>query len=261
MLDGMEKINLVNNVAPMRNVMLLGALIRQVQGRDEGESGMACFYGFSGYGKSQAALYNTNATKACWVEVKSVWSRKTLVEKICKGLRIPPGRTVNDSVEAIGKELEATRRPLLIDEAHILCTDSMMRLVHDLYESSNANPAPEDGLPGTAIILIGEERLPQQLRKYERIHNRQLDWKAAQPADLREVQVLARLKCPGLTIADEVLQHTLVISQAVARRIVSNLAKAKEYARVEGKSEIQASDIPHIEWMDGQAPAPRRIMG
>ena len=72
MLDGMEKINLINNVAPLRNVMLLGALIRKVQSRDEGMPGMACFHGFSGYGKSQAALYNTQATKACWIEVKSV---------------------------------------------------------------------------------------------------------------------------------------------------------------------------------------------
>lgn len=259
MLDGLEKIDLVNNVAPMRNVMLLGALIRQVQHRAEGEQGMAVFYGFSGYGKSKAALYNTQATKACWVEVKSVWSRKALTEKICKALRIPPGRTISDSVEAIGKELEATRKPLLIDEAHILCSDSMMRLLHDIYESSNADPTDE--MPGTAIILIGEETLPQQLRKYERIHNRQLDWKAAQPADLREVQVLARLKCPELRIADEVLQHTLVISQAVARRIVSNLAKIKEFSRTEGRSEIAVGDIGSIEWMAGQAPAPRRIMG
>ncbi len=36
MLDGMEKINLVNNVAPLRNVMLLGALIRKVQNRFTG---------------------------------------------------------------------------------------------------------------------------------------------------------------------------------------------------------------------------------
>lgn len=251
MLDGMEKINLVKNVAPLRNVLLLGSLIRTVASRDEGMPGMACFHGFSGYGKTQAALYNTQATRACWVEVKSCWTRKTLVEKICLGLRIPPGRNVAETVEIIGKELVQSGKPLLLDEAHILCTDSMMRLLHDIYESSH----------GASIILIGEELLPQMLSKYERIHNRMLEWVAAQPADLREVGILASLKCPGIDIAEEVLQHILVTSQAVARRIVSNLAKVKDYARVEGKREIGALDIPAIKWMAGAAPSPRGILG
>lgn len=250
MLDGMEKINLVRNVAPLRNVMLLGALIRKVTSRDEGMPGMACFHGFSGYGKTQAALYNTQATKACWVEVKSVWTRKTLCEKICQNLGIPTGRTVADSVEKIGQELAESGRPLLLDEAHILCTDGMMKLVHDLYESAH----------GSSIILIGEEVLPQSLRRWERVHNRMLDWVPAQPADLREVGILASLKCRDLTISEEVLQKVLVESQAVARRIVSNLNQVKDYARTEGKAVIDAADIPHIRWMTGQAPSARRIM-
>lgn len=251
MLDGMEKINLVKNVAPLRNVMLLGALIRQVQDRGEGDPGMACFHGFSGYGKSQAALYNTQATKACWVEIKSVWSRKDVTQKICQGLGIPSGRTVAESVEKIGEELAKSGRPLLIDEAHILCTDSMMKLVHDIYESSH----------GASIILVGEETLPQSVARWERVHNRMLDWVAAQPADLREVAILAGLKCPGLTLSEEVLQKTLAESAAVARRIVSNLNQIRDYARKEGLSAITAGDIPHIRWQTGQAPSARRIMG
>lgn len=251
MLDGMEKINLVKNVAPLRNVMLLGALIREVQGRGEGMPGMACFHGFSGYGKSQAAVYNTQATGACWVEVKSVWPRKTLTEKICVCLGIPAGNTLADNVDKIGEELAKSGRPLLIDEAHILCTRSMMNLLHDIYESSH----------GSSIILIGEETLPQSLVEFERIHNRILVWEAAQPADLREVGILAALKCPGLTIREEVLEKVLVESQAVARRIVSNLNQIKDYARTEGRSEITEVDIGGIRWKAGQPDAPRRIMG
>lgn len=249
MLDGMEKINLIKNVAPLRNVMLLGALIRKVVHRDEGMPGMGCFHGFSGYGKSQAALYNTQATNACWVEVKSVWTRKTLADKICMGLRIPAGKNVAESVEKIGEELAKSGRPLLLDEAHILCVDSMMKLVHDIYESSH----------GSSIVLIGEEQLPQSLKRWERVHNRILDWEAAQPADLREVGILAQLKCPGLQISEEVLQKTLVVSEAVARRVVSNLNQIKDYARIEGKAQITSADVKQIKWLDGQAPTARRI--
>lgn len=250
MLDGMENIKLVKNVAPLRNVMLLGALIRKVQDRGEGMPGMGCFHGFSGYGKSQAALYNTQATHACWIEIKSVWTRKDVALKICQGLGIPAGRTVAESVEKIAEELAKSGRPLLLDEAHILCTQSMMRMVHDIYESAH----------GASIILIGEELLPQQLAMFERIHNRILDWSPAQPADLRETAILAGLHCPGLSIHDDVLEKALTVSQAVARRIVSNLAQIKDFARTEGKSEIVAADIPNIRWTAGQAPSARGLM-
>ena len=223
----------------------------EVEGRDEGMPGMACFHGFSGYGKSQAALYNTQATKACWVEVKSIWTRKDLVLKICAGLGIPAGRTVAECVEKIGEELGKSGRPLLLDEAHILCTDGMMKLVHDLYESSH----------GASIILIGEEELPQKMARWERIHNRMLDWIPAQPADLREVGILAQLKCPELKISEDVLQKVLEESQAVARRIVSNLNQIKDFARTEGHAEIAAPHIGQIRWLTGQAPAARRIHG
>ena len=55
------------------------------------------------------------------------------------------------------------------------------------------------------------------------MHNRILIWEAAQPADFREVGILAGLKCPDLQISEEVLRHVLVESHAVARRIVTLL--------------------------------------
>lgn len=250
MLDGTEKINLVKNVAPLRNVMLLGALIRKVLMRDPEMPGMACFYGYSGFGKSQAAVYNAHATRACWVEVKSVWTRKKLAEKICESLAIPAGRTIGDMVDKIGEELAKSGRPLLLDEADRLCTDGMMGLVRDIYESSY----------GGAVILIGEEDLPQTLRRWERVHNRMLDWVPAQPADLREVEVLAALKCPNLAISTEVLEAVLRKSNAVARRIVVNLNQIKDYALTEGKSSILPTDIAKITFFTGEAPTSRRMI-
>jgi len=250
MLDGTRKINSVKNVAPLRNVMLLGALINKVKLREPEMPGMACFYGFSGYGKSQAATYNALEYDACWVEVKSVWSRKKFVEKVCEALGIPTARTIGDMVDKIGEELLKSGRPLLLDEADELCTDGMIKTVRDIYESSH----------GAAVIFIGEEGLPQKLRRWERIHNRMLDWVPAQPLDLREVGVLADLKCPELTIHPEVLQKVLAASNAVARRVVVNLNQIKDYALTVGKAEIAAGDLPKIKMFTGEAPSARRIV-
>lgn len=247
-MDGAEKINTVGNVAPLRNVMLLNALINRVQNRDFDLPGLACFFGPSGYGKTKAATWNAQETRAYWVEVKSTWSRKKLAEMILKSMGFPePRGTIGDMVEQIGDQLSKSGRPLLIDEADLVAKDGMIGIIRDIYESSQ----------GT-VILIGEEDLPQTLRRWERVHNRMLDWVAAQPADLREVGLLAERKCPGIDIASEVQQLVLEKSQARARRIVVNLRKITEYALSTGKTAITAADAPKIAFFSGEAPTPRR---
>lgn len=248
MLDGAEKINTFGTVAPLRNVMLLNALIHRVQDRDPDLPGMACFHGPSGYGKTWSATWNAQETRAYWVEMKSSWSPKKFVTAIVTSMGIRPGRTISDMVDQIGDELTKSGRPLLIDEADLLCRDSLIGIVRDIYESSR----------GT-VILIGEENMPQTLRRWERVHNRMLDWVAAQPADLREVGLLAAMKCPGLTLSDEVRQAVLMASHARVRRIVVNLAQIAEYALTTGKKDIGKIDLPKIRMFTGEAPSPRGI--
>lgn len=248
-MDGAANTQAVGNVAPLRNVMLLNALINRVQSRDYDLPGLACFFGPSGYGKTKAAVWNAQETRAYWVEVKSTWSRKKFAEMILRSMGIAPGRTIGDMVEQIGDQLSRSERPLLIDEADLVAKDGMIGIIRDIYESSQ----------GT-VILIGEENLPQTLRKWERVHNRMLDWVAAQPADIREVGLLARMKCPGIEIAPEVQQLVLEKSQARARRIVVNLRQITEYALSSGKSAITLADARKITFFSGEAPAPRRIL-
>ncbi|WP_444452007.1 AAA family ATPase [Rhodobacter capsulatus] len=250
MLDDIKKAKTIANVAPLRNVMLLGAAIQQLRDRDPDLPGMGCFHGFSGYGKSSAAIYNAQVYNACWVEVKSVWTRKVLVTKIVKALGMEPSGQISDMVEQIGEELAKSGRPLLIDEAHKLCRDDMMGVIHDIYISSL----------GSAMILIGEEVLPQRLRRWERVHNRIGAWPAAQPADLRETRVLAQLKQPQLTLPDDVLQVVLEKSAANFRRVVANLNQVNLYSLTSGRSEITMADVPKIEFFLGEAPTPRRGM-
>lgn len=250
MLDEAEiKMTGTATVAPLRNVMLLNALIQRVQTRDEDMPGMACFFGPSGYGKTKAAVWNAQHYGCYWVELKSTWTVKKMMTAIITSMRMTPAGTVSDMVEQAAEELLKSGRPLLIDEADMLARDSFIKAIRDVYESSQ----------GT-IILIGEENLPQTLKRWERIHNRQLDWIPAQPADLREVGLLAQMKCPGLIVMPEVLQLVLDKSHARARRIVVNLRQVSEYALKTGRKEITVEDAAKITFFTGDAPAPRRIV-
>ena len=235
-----------HGVAPLRNVMLLNQLIQRVNDRDPDLPGMACFYGPSGYGKTTAATWNANETNAYWVEMRESWTRKTLFRAILTNMGIEPRRTIPEMSEQISRQLAVSGRPLLIDEADYLMKAKMIELVRELYEDSK----------GT-IILIGEERLPQNLTKLERTHNRMLDWVAAQPADLHEVRILAKMKCPGVDIDEEVLSEILRSAGGRARRIVVILGQVREHAALKGLDVVSMADVPKIGFFTGDAPAPR----
>lgn len=243
-----EQTPIQSNVAPLRNVMALSALIDRVQNRHADLPGMACFHGPSGYGKTTAAVWNANSTNAHQVQVKSVWTRKYLCTMIAHELGLDPAKTIPALVDQISEELSRTGRPLIIDEADHLVKNTLIELVRDIYESS-----------GATIILIGEEQLPQKLAKWERVHGRMLDWVAAQPADLREVGLLAGIYCRGIELDDQLRQMILKASNASVRRICVNLNMIAEMARTKGLDRVTGADWGKAEFFTGSAPAPRRF--
>lgn len=236
-----------NSVALLRNVVRFNQLIDRVQNRGPDLPGMACFYGPSGYGKTTAALWNANETNAYQVQVKSVWSRKHLAEAITRELGLPPGRTIAIMVDQIAEELMKTGRPLIIDEADYLMSPSMIEMIRDIYEGSQA-----------AVILIGEERLPQKLAKWERVHGRMLDWVGAQPLDLREVGLLAEIYCPGVDLDDGLKGAVLQASNGSARRVCVNLSLLAEMARTKGVAALSSKDMSKS-FFTGNPPPPRKF--
>lgn len=248
-MDGAGGFNGVTTVMPLRNVMLLAELVERVRSRDPDLPGMACFSGPSGLGKTKAAAWSANEYGCYHVEMKESWSAKKFAAKVVECMGLTPNGTIGDMVEQAGEELSKSGRPLLLDEAHLLATPRLIGIVRDLYESSAA--------AGGTLVLIGEEMLPQTLARWERVHNRMLDWVRAQPCDLREVGLLARLKCPTLDLSDEVLELVLERSQARARRIVVNLCKISEHALKADKTKVGLKDISHVELFTGEAPRPR----
>lgn len=237
-----------NSVAPLRNVAALNALIDRVMNRDPDLPGMACFYGPSGYGKTTAAVWNANNVNAHQVQVKSVWSRKYLCTAIARELGLPATGTIATMVDQIAEALMRSGNPLIIDEADYLVNNTLIEVVRDIYESSRA-----------PVILIGEELLPQKLAKWERVHGRMLDWVPAQPADLREVGLLAGIYCKGIEIEPELLGMVLKMSAASVRRICVNLNMIAEAAKTKGRAKVTAAEWGSASFFTGDAPAPRRF--
>lgn len=233
--------------AALKNVVAMMMLVKKLQGRGPHLPNIGVMSGFSGYGKTWASIYAQNKTRAVRVEVGDSWNRKTFLRAILRELGIQePKGTVADlaerAVELLGEKFD---RPLMIDEADKLVDKGMIELVRELAEYSQA-----------PVILIGEEALPSKLVRFERVHNRVLDWTLAQPCDLEDVRKLAEIYTPNIKINDRLLERLRDMSEGRARRVVTNLDHIAEWARNHGAATVdEGYDGPIF---TGQPPAPRK---
>ncbi|WP_321276953.1 ATP-binding protein [Thiomicrorhabdus indica] len=217
-------------IAPLQNVSLVSAAISRAMSRPHGLPGIMAFYGPSGYGKSVAATYAYNKYQAYYIQCKSVWTKKYFLVNLLKEMGVQPAKSIPEMTDQAAQEIELSQRPLIIDEADFLVEKNMIEVVRDIYE-----------MTGAAIILIGEEQLPAKLKKYERFHNRVLEWIQAQPVSVSEVQLLARIYAPEVTLHDNLIAQLMEVSRNVTRRVCVNLNLINETAKKEGWQEVDSS--------------------
>lgn len=238
---------LYESVAPLRNVSALLTLVDRVQSRDFGLPGMATFYGPSGYGKSSAATYTQNRFAAIHVSVQPLWRAKQLLTCIAVELSLKPARTASDIFEQVADGLSKSQRPLLVDEADRLVRDDMVEVVRGLYEASEV-----------PVILIGEENLPTTLMRWERVHGRMLDWVAAQPAEMSDLNQLMPIYARGITLGEDLKAALMEASAGSLRRVSTNLSHVKTTALQEGWGHVGVKEWGARKFFTGDAPPPRQ---
>lgn len=242
-MDGIENIA---SIAPLRNVAAFLEMFQELKTADPGLPRMGVFHGPAGFGKSTAAIFATNMNPSCLVQMKSYYTRRAFCEAVLKELGVRPTGTLSDMVGEISRNLAKGDLPLLIDEAHILADKKMIELVRDIYENTFV-----------PVILIGEEVLPQRLRRWERVHSRILIWTAAQPGTKDDFEHLRKLRCPDLNIDAKVTKKVLEASRGSLRRMTTNLVLIRRQAEVKGITNVTEKDLDQS-FYTGEAPDPRR---
>lgn len=236
------------SIAPLRNVAAMITLVERVQERAFGLPGMATFYGPSGWGKTTAVTVAANEFQAYVVQVKDCWTPTYLAQAILREIGLPPVRGVAAMVDAIGAQLARTDRPLIIDDAQYLLRKRMIELTRDIYESSQA-----------PVILVGEEKLPQDLTRWENIHNRQLAWEPALACNLSDAEKLVPIYASGITIDTPLLAAIVEASGGSIRRVATNIARVKELARQRGTTSATLAFWGDRAFQTGQPPAVRKV--
>lgn len=241
---------LYNSVATLGNVVALVELVLRLQSRTCGLPGMATYSGYSGFGKTTAAIYACNKFGAHQVQVKSQWTRRYFCEALMAelGLEVRSSMTIPRMIDAVSESLARSGNPLIIDEADILVHRGMIEITRDIYEGS-----------GVPVILIGEEMLPKKLEQFERIHGRMLDWVAAQPGTIDDVRQLVPIYCPKISLSEDAQEHVLREARNSIRRICNHLDRVREHAFTRGLREIDGAEIRRIQFSPADAPGPRRI--
>lgn len=218
----------VATLAPLTNVEATMRAMLDATGRAHGLPGLVCLYGRSGYGKSSAAAYTANKTRAYYVELKSLWSTKHILANILKDMGILPPTTVAEMLDQVCEQLSISGRPLIIDQADYLVDKGRAQILMDLYEGSKA-----------PILFIGEERLSSNMKgRHNTVHRRVLHWIEAQPASLEDCRTLAALYCRSHPVADDLLEHINKAVEGCTGRVAVNLNLMLERARARGWSRL-----------------------
>jgi len=236
----------------LKNVAAFMAMTERLVTRGPHMPGFAVFNGPSGYGKSVASIFAQNKTKATRVEVGFSWTARTFLQAVLKEFgetfakRLSVAELSARCIEALGSD---PTRPLIIDEADKLVDKGFIELARELQEFSSA-----------PVILVGEERLPAKLVAVERVHNRVLDWCAAQPCDLEDARLLAdNFVKQDISVADDLLDLLRAQSGGRARRIVVNLMQVEEFARNRRLKTVDASVWGAKPFYTGEPPVPRPV--
>ncbi|TVO57566.1 AAA family ATPase [Denitromonas halophila] len=234
----------MTQTAQIQNLEMARTAAERLTGRVAGLPGMAALYGPAGYGKTTAALAVSNENRSYFVQMRSAWTRKVLLEKILHEMGLKPAGTIGALLDQVCSQLAASGRMLIIDEFDY-CTrnDSMIELVRDIYEGSQST-----------LLLLGEEMLPQKLKRWERFHSRVLSWIPAQPVSTADAELLAPIYCPGIHVASDMLEHLVRLSNGSVRRVSVNLAAIAEAAAIEGWLAIDRSTWGNRPLYTGEAP-------
>lgn len=237
----------VNRVANIANLDLVAVAAEKLLSRQDSLPGIGVMYGEAGRGKTIACSALANQSRGYYVQMRSAWSRKTLLEKILFEMGIKPAGTIPHLLDQVCEQMAASRRPLIVDEFDFcLRSDGMVELVRDIYEGSQ----------GT-LLLIGEEQIPQKLKRWERFHSRVMAWIPALPVTMDDARKLAPIYSNQVVIADDLLQRVVDLAHGSVRRVCVNLTRIHEEAMLRAESEMSLAKWGDLDLYTGDAPKRR----
>ncbi len=240
---------MASQIAQLTNVSTLNTMVSQLIDAPIGQERMGCFYGPSGWGKSTAVSAVQILFDVIAIEVIENTSKLDVLDQIVDQIQVKSPRNVSARIRAIAGYMERTNRALIIDDAHYLIKRGMVGMARDIYNTAG-------GL--VPVILVGEELLPQDLTRFENIHNRIAVWEGAQPCEMDDARRLASIYAKGVEVEEELLAEIVSKANGATRRVSNMLGKAREIAKQRGAEVVTRKLWGATPFFDGLPPAERK---
>lgn len=237
--------------APTKNIQSLASLVTHLSQRSTDLPGIGVFYGPSGYGKSHAAGRAHVKFNCIYIQLASFWTPKMMLEEALISENINPPSKTRACFNALCELLDQEQMILIIDEFDYATkgrSDAMVEMVRDIYEQTQQ-----------PVIVIGEEQLPQKLRKYDRFHNRVLEWRAAEPCDLEDARILAEIYSKEMTLSDDLLERMIEATHGNTRRICTSIEMIRTTGVRQGIQHMTAATWGDRGFFTSTPPAARRV--
>ncbi|USE78096.1 ATP-binding protein [Cupriavidus gilardii] len=235
-------------IANIGTLDLVSATLERLDTRRSGLPGMAVLYGPAGWGKTFATNVLAIENRAYYVQMRSAWRSKTLLEKILFEMGVKHAKsTVPALLDLVCEQLSASRRTLILDEFdYATKSDSLIELARDIYEGSQGS-----------LLLVGEELLPKKLERWERFHSRVLTWAPAQRVSVDDAVQLAAIYAPGVEIEPDVLHRLVELSNGSVRRVSVNLTQIHEHCMTFGIDACTTAELEKVAIYTGRSPERR----
>ena len=216
------------------NFRLLKEAEKIVARRGAREASLVIIQGKYGVGKSELTERWASENGHVFIRAKKVWTNRSMLEDIAAALGLSVRGMATDVENRIAAHLAQTMQALIIDEADYLAdmkTASKLETIRDISD-----------ITGTMVFLVGMERFPAIVQRYDHIASRVARIVQLLPLSLADVQATCKAKAevrltPALV---EQIHHDCL---GRMRLLLNAIANVEVLAQTNGWEEV---DVSHV---------------
>lgn len=213
------------------NPQRLSQAVGQLEADGEAKERIICAFGPAGRGKTTAGvrLAADKPYERVYIRARQTWNVLAMLQDIGQKLGRPDMPSIGHKcyLALLERLAETGRETLIIDEANYLHARTL-NVLRDAHDEA-----------GITLILLGEQRIKEQLEQRKRLKSRVIAWVPFTPLVDSEAGLVARQLLPdGIDIQPEAVSVLLQAATGIYRDYVNLLRRSLLIADANGQKAI-----------------------
>lgn len=228
-------------VAAIATFDLVAQTLDQLSNRRVGVDNIGGLYGPSGWGKTFSTNILAVETRAYFVQMQPVWTKKTMLQKILAEMRIEfaSSDSIPDLFDMVVNQLAASQRMLIIDEFNRAIEKPILAQITRAIADCAQTP----------ILIVGEEQMRNVLAKkseFKQLNRRISYWAEAKNVSESDTAKLMPIYCPDIDIDGDALEALTDFAKGSVSSVVKCLNVIHEYCMTHGHEQVSLPILKKI---------------